>query len=847
MKKLVAALVMVGLASLFLVLPLPNVALAAPTEAWFTTQVTSNSLDDGATMVSGDRLAWLRCSSDRIPVCAVYTWSPSGGIVQLAASSYGDGPKVSGDRVVWSSSDGHDYEIYTWTPTSGTVRLTNNSYGDIWCDVSGDRVIWGGADAEPCLSVFMWTPTDGTVKLTTNEFCESIHVSGDRAVWYVSSEAGIDPVPGICTWTPAGGVQRLTTGYYSSNPVISGDRIVWQGLDGQGGIYTWTPTGGIVKIDSKGWSNGEADVSGDRVVWNRTDGTDFDNFTWTPGSGVVQLTSDAVDQGTPNVSGNRVVWSDTDGARAVYCWTPGNGTVRLPSAGIGGWSPDVAGDRVVWSGGDGTTDTEIFTAVAYPVTVPEITSVAPASGPTGGGTSVVINGSGFLSMSGAAAVKFGGTNATSYTVNSPTQITAVAPAHSSGKVDVTVTAAGGTSSAAGDGNDFLYLTRYQQTDTHLAYVGTWTTSTTSSATGSDFKFCNATGSVTASFTGTYLAWIAKQSPVYGKAKVTVDDEAPVTVDLYSPATVYQRQVWNTGPLDSGAHTVKIEWTGTKNASATDTNIGVDAFDVLGTLTQAVSLTRFQQTATQLAYAGTWSTSTVASASGGTFKYANTAGASVTVPFTGTYLSWLAKKSPVYGKAKVTVDGGASTDVDLYDAATLYQRSVWDTGKLSSGLHWVKIEWTGTKNASATDTNIGADAFDVVGSLTAASRFEQTSAKLVYSGTWTSSSTTSASGSSFKFANKSGASVTVKFTGISCNLIAKKSPVYGIAEVKLDDQAPVLVDFYSSSTLYKQTVWRSGFLAPGDHTVTIKWTGTKRTAATGYNINLDAVDVIGTLR
>jgi hypothetical protein len=30
-------------------------------------------------------------------------------------------------------------------------------------------------------------------------------------------------------------------------------------------------------------------------------------------------------------------------------------------------------------------------------------------------------------------------------------------------------------------------------------------------------------------------------------------------------------------------------------------------------------------------------------------------------------------------------------------------------------------------------------------------------------------------------------------------------------------------------------------------VTLRWTGTKRTAATDYNIGLDAVDVIGGLR
>jgi hypothetical protein len=85
------------------------------------------------------------------------------------------------------------------------------------------------------------------------------------------------------------------------------------------------------------------------------------------------------------------------------------------------------------------------------------------------------------------------------------------------------------------------------------------------------------------FTGTYLAWIAKKSPVYGKAKVTVDGGTPVTVDLYSAGTLWQNKVWDTGTLSAGPHTVKIEWTGTKTAAATDTNISVDAFEVIGTL------------------------------------------------------------------------------------------------------------------------------------------------------------------------------------------------------------------------------------------------------------------------
>lgn len=69
-------------------------------------------------------------------------------------------------------------------------------------------------------------------------------------------------------------------------------------------------------------------------------------------------------------------------------------------------------------------------------TIPVITSVAPNTGPIAGGTSVVITGSGFT---GATDVTFGGTDATSFTVDSATQITAVAPAHAAGTVDIVVT------------------------------------------------------------------------------------------------------------------------------------------------------------------------------------------------------------------------------------------------------------------------------------------------------------------------------------------------------------------------------------------------------------------------
>jgi len=48
-------------------------------------------------------------------------------------------------------------------------------------------------------------------------------------------------------------------------------------------------------------------------------------------------------------------------------------------------------------------------------------------------------------------------------------------------------------------------------------------------------------------------------------------------------------------------------------------------------------------------------------------------------------------------------------------------------------------------------------------------------------------------------------------------IALKGRNYGIARVTLDDGKPVDVDLYSADFLWKQHVWNTGLLSPGEHT------------------------------
>lgn len=87
---------------------------------------------------------------------------------------------------------------------------------------------------------------------------------------------------------------------------------------------------------------------------------------------------------------------------------------------------------------------EVYTYAATPA--PTFTSITPVSGTTAGSTTVTITGTGFT---GATAVTFGNTPATSFVVVDDSTITAVTPAKAVGAFDVVVTTPGGIATGTG--------------------------------------------------------------------------------------------------------------------------------------------------------------------------------------------------------------------------------------------------------------------------------------------------------------------------------------------------------------------------------------------------------------
>jgi hypothetical protein len=186
----------------------------------------------------------------------------------------------------------------------------------------------------------------------------------------------------------------------------------------------------------------------------------------------------------------------------------------------------IAAGIVVAVAGAGAYSAIRVTRSSYPVTLPVITGVSPASGGTAGGSTVRITGTG---LDGATVVRFGAAPGT-ITADSATQITVTSPPSTStaagtagspapatatgaGIVDVTVTTPGGTS--------------HHTAADHYTYTASQPAITRVSPDGG-----GTSGGTTVTVTGTGLA--GATAVRFGSAAATITADSATQITVTSP-------------------------------------------------------------------------------------------------------------------------------------------------------------------------------------------------------------------------------------------------------------------------------------------------------------------------
>ncbi|WP_412030496.1 IPT/TIG domain-containing protein [Deinococcus yunweiensis] len=234
-----------------------------------------------------------------------------------------------------------------------------------------------------------------------------------------------------------------------------------------------------LKADSPASPAGTVDISVTTAAGSSAI-TDADHFTYVDSPAVTALTPTE----GPRAGGTTVTITGTHfapGATVTFGALPATSVTVVNDTTITAVSP--AGqtgsvDVVVSSSGNGATSpTAQFTYLEAPT----VSAISPREGPLAGGTAVTITGTNFTSNS---TVRFGTQPAQTVNVLSATALVATAPAGIGGTVNLTVTTAGGRSSAT-TAEQFTYvqaptLTRLTPT------VGTSAGGVTVTLTGTHF-------------------------------------------------------------------------------------------------------------------------------------------------------------------------------------------------------------------------------------------------------------------------------------------------------------------------------------------------------------------------
>jgi hypothetical protein len=260
----------------------------------------------------------------------------------------------------------------------------------------------------------------------------------------------------------------------------------------------------------------------------------------TPSSGSTAGGTPVTITGSGFVTGATVTIGGNEASSVVFV-SAGEITATTPAGSAG------AAEVVVTEEGISSTLGPTYSYIAPPPPpAPVVSSVAPDSGPTAGGTPVMITGSGFVA---GATVTIGGNEASSVVFVSAGEITATTPAGSAGAAEVVVTEEGVSSTL---GPTYTYLappppppptvtlnTPAPSGNTTPSFTGT-ASDTTSVVTIKIYEGTTATGSPVSSATapGTGGGWTSdKANPTLASGRHTYTAVASQESSLGGPTGV----------------------------------------------------------------------------------------------------------------------------------------------------------------------------------------------------------------------------------------------------------------------------------------------------------------------
>jgi hypothetical protein len=224
----------------------------------------------------------------------------------------------------------------------------------------------------------------------------------------------------------------------------------------------------------------------------------------------------------------------------------------------------------------------------------------------------------------------------------------------------------------------------------------------------------------------------------------------------------------------------------------------------------------------------WPAYSASQAFDGSYVAERTAGASATLRFTGSRVTWYTRRASNQGIAGVIVDGTRRPDVNNYSSTSSWRVARSITGLDPSASHRLTIVVTGRRASSATNNYVSIDGWAVDGTRLSAPReyFK-----------WDPVTDSRASEDHYVRASLARARSLFTFRGKGIDWYTITGPGQGRAEICVDGVRCRTIDNYSSSTRYGVRRSIAG-LSDKVHVLTIRVLGTRDPASRGTTIIVD---------
>jgi hypothetical protein len=470
---------------------LPTVTSIAPTSGPVSggtiVAITGTNFTGAQTVFFGGFLATSFTVNSSTSITAVSPPHTSGTVDVTVTTPSGVSSLSTADHFTFTAAG--TPAVTSITPTSGgtaggtTVTITGSGFTGA-SYVSFGTALAGYFSIYSDSKLIATSPAHaaGTVHVTvTTPSGTSSTSSADQFTYTTGSAPSVGAVAPSSGTTAGGAVVTITGGHFTGASAVSFGSVPAAGFT----VYSDTvlvatappEAAGTIDITVTTADGTSATSSADHFTYTNVSGSAPTVTAVSPSSGSTAGGMSVTITGT-NFAGTTGVSFGTTAASSFVVNSTAQITAVVPAKSAGTYDITVTTNN----GTSATSSVDQFTYLSTPA--PAVTSLSPSTGSTAGGTSVVITGTNFT---GATAVSFGFYAATTFSVNSSTQITATAPPQAAGVVDVLVTTPSGASAAV-SGDHYTYTAAALPAITSLSPTSGSTAGGTSvTITGSGFS------------------------------------------------------------------------------------------------------------------------------------------------------------------------------------------------------------------------------------------------------------------------------------------------------------------------------------------------------------------------